>query len=378
MERAVHRADQGRGSGPAPDAGGGGRHPGPGGRPRRRGSGPARQHRARRNRGGRAGSAGTGRPARRQAARAEKLVDQAARVRSFLDSEAKARQTLAEERRRRLEAQIAALRERERTLAQLHDSQRDLFAKGFTSREKVLAAATQLSDARLQRAEAENALVQLTTDEEAQRTRAAREVLENDMRLSAVEREIAAIESDIGRKTVVTAPRDGVVVEVSASRGDIVTLGAPVMRMLPQEVAGTGAAPLVARLYLPPGDGKKVKPGMAVQVIPSTVRVQRDGFIRGTVAEVSPIPATREGMMRVLKNSTLVEQWSRQGAPVEVTVRLEADPATPSGYRWSSGTGPDRRVEGGTIVEGRLVVDDIRLIALVVPQAETVLRLLGL
>lgn len=319
----------------------------------------------------------------------ERLVDQAGRVRRFLDTEAAARQTLAEERRRHLQAQVASLREREGTLAQLLDSQRDLFAKGFTSREKVLAAATQLADARQQRAEAENALVQLATDEEAQRTRAAREVLDGEMRLSAVEREIAALEDDIGRKTVIAAPRDGVIVEIAASKGDIVVLGAPVMRMLPQEQeaagtgtggsgGGSGTVPLVARLYVPPGDGKKIKAGMAAQVVPSTVRVQRDGFMHGIVDAVSPIPATREGMMRVLKNSTLVEQWSRQGAPLEVTVRLLPDPGTPSGYRWSSGRGPERPVDSGTIVEGRLVVDEIRLIALLVPQAETVLRHLGL
>ena len=299
-------------------------------------------------------------------------------VEAFHAHEASARRQLADERRAALQARADALKIREWTLAEMLGHQRGLFAKGIVNRERVLSVQTQLQEVQGQRAEAENAAVQLATDEEAQRTRAAREVLDIDMRIAAVEREIDALVADLGRSTVVTAPQDGRLVELSVNIGEMVAAGAPVMRMLPDEGEGVPAPPLVGLLYVSPGDGKKVRPGMAVQVIPSTVRVQRDGFIRGVVASASAIHATREGMMRTLKNTALVEQLTRAGAPVEVVVRLSTDPASPSGFQWSSGPGPDRVIEQGTMMEGRVVVDRVPLVALAVPQAERLLAMLGL
>jgi len=310
------------------------------------------------------------------------LRDQRVRVAAFHADEAAARAHLSEERRRALTARVAALRSRERTLAEMLAAQRDLLAKGFANRERVLATQTQLQDVQGQLAEAENAAVQLTTDEEAQRTRAAREVLDIDMRIAAAARDADALADDLARNTAVAAPWDGVVVELTANVGEIVASGAPVMRMLPDAGADAGdggpAVPLVGLLYVSPGDGKRIRPGMPVQVVPSTVRVQRDGFIHGTVGAVSAIHATRESMMRTLKNSALVEQLMRAGPPMEVVVRLTPDPGSPSGFRWSSGPGPNRVIEGGTMAEGRVVVDRVPVIALAVPQAERLLAAFGL
>jgi HlyD family secretion protein len=116
---------------------------------------------------------------------------------------------------------------------------------------------------------------------------------------------------------------------------------------------------------------------MIVEIIPSTVRVERFGYIYGRVVNVSVIPATREGMMRTLKNSSMVDKLTANGPPFEVTVSL--DPAaTPSGYRWSTGRGPEIDITNGTLIDGRVLVSTIPIIALAIPEAERVLRRLGL
>lgn len=306
------------------------------------------------------------------------LRDQGARLRAFQETEQAARARIKKEREANLKIQIASLDRQEQTLSTLAKSQRELLSRGYSSNDRVLSTESRLYDAQSQRAEAENTLVQLHTDEAAARTRAAREVLENEMSIAEVEREIAALAAEIDRKTVVLAPRSGIVVEAAVNPGEMVTADAPILRMLPDGEEGGDAATLVGLIYVPAADGKKIRPGMAVQVIPSTVRVQRDGFIHGEVTAVSAIPASRESMMRVLKNTSLVEQLMADGPPLATTVRLDADPATVSGFRWSSGHGPAQPVDSGTIAEGRVVVDRIRLIALLVPQAETVLRRFGL
>jgi hypothetical protein len=107
--------------------------------------------------------------------------------------------------------------------------------------------------------------------------------------------------------------------------------------------------------------------------VPSSARLQRDGFIEGKVISVAELPATPESMQRILKNSALVETLTSSGPPYEVLVRLATDPASPSGFKWSTGRGTATSPDGGTIVDAKFVVDRIPLLALVVPRVETVL-----
>jgi HlyD family secretion protein len=116
-----------------------------------------------------------------------------------------------------------------------------------------------------------------------------------------------------------------------------------------------------------PTEGKRIQPGMDVQVSPVTVRREEYGYMLGTVSFVSPQPATRQGMLRTLGNEILVEQLAGAGAPFLLEVALQADPEARSGFRWSSGGGPPTRVESGTLVSVRVVVDRQRPISLVIP-----------
>jgi HlyD family secretion protein len=71
--------------------------------------------------------------------------------------------------------------------------------------------------------------------------------------------------------------------------------------------------------------------------------------------------------MTVLENRDLVDLWLRGGPVYEVTVQLQPDPATPSGYRWSSQAGPPRPLSGGTLASADLVLGQQRPMALVLP-----------
>ncbi len=132
-----------------------------------------------------------------------------------------------------------------------------------------------------------------------------------------------------------------------------------------------------AIVFVSNNDGKKVKEGMSAQVMPSTAKPQKDGFIRGTVIKAAKIPSGREDMMYRLKNATLVDDLLRTGAPFEMEVALEADPQAPNGYRWSSGAGPEISVDAGTPAQVKLMVGQQRIISLVLPAFDHVFRWLG-
>ena len=80
---------------------------------------------------------------------------------------------------------------------------------------------------------------------------------------------------------------------------------------------------------------------MKIYITPDTVRRERFGGIVGTVTQVSPFPITKEGASSLVGNAEVVEEIvSQVGSVIAVQAQLELDPSTPSGYKWSSSTGP--------------------------------------
>ena len=78
-------------------------------------------------------------------------------------------------------------------------------------------------------------------------------------------------------------------------------------------------------------------------------------------------------MRRTLGNEILLEQFAGGGGPFLVAVALRRDPSTPSGFTWSSGSGPPTTVESGTLVSVQVVVERQRPITLVIPAIKAVL-----
>ncbi len=68
-----------------------------------------------------------------------------------------------------------------------------------------------------------------------------------------------------------------------------------------------------------------------------------------------------------LRNPTLVQQFTQQGATYLVYVELEHDPASASGFRWTSQTGPAIEVNGGTLLQATITTQDQAPITLVIP-----------
>jgi multidrug efflux pump subunit AcrA (membrane-fusion protein) len=145
-----------------------------------------------------------------------------------------------------------------------------------------------------------------------------------------------------GRAVEVKSTYDGRVLEVRVNRGNVIQAGTSLLAL---ELEGR---PLEAILYLPPIDGKKVQPGMDVQIAPASVRREQYGLMRGRVAAVGELPATLQSMGRVLGSDELARTLSAGGAPIQVEVELIPDEATASGFRWTSPSGPPITIQNGT------------------------------
>ncbi|MDR1874765.1 MAG: HlyD family efflux transporter periplasmic adaptor subunit [Synergistaceae bacterium] len=149
---------------------------------------------------------------------------------------------------------------------------------------------------------------------------------------------------------------DGIVTEVKVNPGDVVAAGATGICSIRQDQERED---FVAVMYVSAESGKKVAPGMVVQLAPSGADTQEDGSLLGVVREISLYPASNAGVMQVLGNSEIVG-WIFQrlnGTVMEVRVDLVKDPKSPSGYLWTSVIGRRPPVTPGSICTGSIVVD---------------------
>ena len=187
--------------------------------------------------------------------------------------------------------------------------------------------------------------------------------------MQETQRQIEMLEKKFQQNSKIVSTYDGRIIEIRTMVGDVVGPGKSVLSL---ELTGDKAT-IEALLYVDSREGKTIKPGMDVQLAPSIVKKERYGLLLGRVRTVETFPSTRQGMMRVLHNEQLVDAFLQDTNSTPIAVRAELLPqnGTPSGYRWSSGMGPDLTLTSGTRSIGYVTTRTQRPIALVFPALES-------
>ena len=234
---------------------------------------------------------------------------------------------------------------------------------------RLIEAEISVADVNERLAELNEQMQKIGLDAADRDSQRAFERLEDRLAIEEQERLIARLSGRLDDERVIRSRHRGRVVEIKVNAGDVLRPGAALATLAP---AGRGRD-LQAVMYVPPRDGKRVAPGMVAEIQPTTVEPEVYGHIVGEVVSVAPLPATPEGMRRTLQNDQLVEQLSLGGAPIEVRLSLTTDPSTPSGFLWSSSRGPLRGVNAGTLLDGKVVVEERPVLDLVLPGAVSTL-----
>lgn len=188
---------------------------------------------------------------------------------------------------------------------------------------------------------------------------------ENETERLALEQKLEELMGEYEKASKVTSAYAGTVVEVQAADGQNVEIGSPIIRLETFEEENDD---LIAVMYVPVQQGKRLLPGMDVRLSPSSVNREEYGSLVGRIISVSEFPVTTQGMMAVLGNEGLVAQMSQYGVALEVRVSLIPDEETYSGYRWTTKEGPPVRLTSGTLVDATITVESYRPIGMVIDQ----------
>jgi len=297
-----------------------------------------------------------------------KLADAQARFKqlsAFYGTQDTSRMTADAQRLASIAESRRALAERERYLVEKAGKMERLIGRGFIQRDRLVETRIEIADVRERSAGLAESATRVRIEAGERNGEAGLALLDERRTIEEQQRLIQRLSARLTDQQVIRAGWAGKIAEIRVNAGDVIAPGTALATLAP---AGTSNS-LVALLYVPAAEGKRIEPGMAAEIAPSTVERAVYGHISGRVIAVAPLPATAAGMRRVLRNDELVQQLIAGGPPIEVRIALDHDPSTPTGFAWSASKGPAMRISAGSIVAGQVVVDRTPVIAWLIPRA---------
>ena len=176
--------------------------------------------------------------------------------------------------------------------------------------------------------------VKLEIDTDRQRRRYA---------IDDARRAVKVTQARLGYDGTLRADRDGRILDLQVVRGQTVKPG----ERLGTLGSSTGG-PLRTVAYFAPADARRLRPGLAMEVVPDWDERGRFGGIRGRVSRVSLLPATREDVNTTMGNPQLAEALVRNGPVMRTEIDLlpagasgpgGAGRADGDGFRWTLSRG---------------------------------------
>jgi HlyD family secretion protein len=251
------------------------------------------------------------------------------------------------------------------------------------SKEKLYEIKDELNKGQSRLAELE--LEATTTDYARKRAQ-----LERRLKIRQLQKKLSLDRDKLNRTSHIVSKVHGHVADVLSARGELIHEGSPVVLLhSPRVDRGIEEAGLLYEsiLFVPAGEGKKIGVGDDVELSPATVKREEHGYIRGKVAAISELPATRLAMETTLEHPQLVDAFLKRYAPgvlLRVDVKLKeretamalgaSPPQTVRGNRfeWSSSSGRAQPLKTGTMCKAAIVVEKRKLISLILPWTKRV------
>lgn len=157
--------------------------------------------------------------------------------------------------------------------------------------------------------------------------------------LQRLQQQVSSTKATVAARATISSTVTGKVVSVSKQVGDLVTAG----ELIAEVESGDSEAPTLEIVaFVSSQTGQRVRAGHPAQITVNGVPREEFGFLRGSVKSVSQYPESPASIARVMGDGRISE------ASYRVVIDPTRDPATPTGYAWSTGQGPNAQIAGGT------------------------------
>lgn len=111
---------------------------------------------------------------------------------------------------------------------------------------------------------------------------------------------------------------------------------------------------LQAIAFVNAGNGKKIKAGMKVYLLPTTMSVYEHGYIKGEVSDISQYPVSKEIAYAYLGNMNVVDDYFTSGAPFVIKINI-AKNNHDGGLSWTRTHDPKPDISEGSATTVRVV-----------------------
>ena len=162
-------------------------------------------------------------------------------------------------------------------------------------------------------------------------------------------------DQQLGVERNVYSSYDGVIDEIMVQEGTFVPSGSPICSVRITQ----NRDELCGVFYVPVDKGKRVEPGMTIQLAPNGVDTSQSGSLLGIVRKVSEYPISSEGITLGVGNAQLAQYILKKvdGAAMEIDFDLVKDSSSKSGYLWTSVVGKQSPITPGSFCTGYIIID---------------------
>jgi len=295
--------------------------------------------------------------------RLHELQGQGRIVRSFSSQGAALGAESLAQQRHNLASRLRALEEQARVAGEREQTQGQLLEQGLITKQALLQTQQDRASLVLDAENVRNQIKELSLKKLEGEKVSHGEVATIESQINEAQRALDSLLESQKLTTSITSPFVGRVVEIKAGAGTLVAQGSSVLNV---ELSDDRSGHLQAVVYVDAAEGKRVAPRMEAQVVPTTIKREEHGFLRGVVNYVADYPSTTQSMMLLLQNENLVRDLAGTASPIEIRAALQRE-SNFSGYRWSSATGAPVKIASGTLCHAEIVVQTQRPLSLVIP-----------
>ena len=157
--------------------------------------------------------------------------------------------------------------------------------------------------------------------------------------------------SVLEQKYVIKSPVTGTVKDINYIRGEYPSLGTPLATITKSQTSE-----LIVLATASSGDADKLMPGDPVLFTPSNVNRNRYGGITGEVLTIDRRPVSSEYIVNFTGNQSIGEELAKDQHLYLIKIKIFRSENSPTGFAWSSGSGPEVRLKPYPSLLGKTTV----------------------